>query len=388
MLKTIHITFLLVFTFTVANINAGSAINQPFDFYGHTVTTQSDQYLFNLRLVALNQKEISQKLALLRSGSISSTAKSLKRSGTFYNLDDVGLSLLIDKYSQKVAGENRKNEKNFIKYALLKELGYDVLLTRTNGTLNCLGNTSFKPGRYIYINYANKVYKDLDFTNRKNYPKHLIFMDDKLTYKVISKNSLIQPKINANLSSKSIQVNFGFQTHSYQALSNASLTEYLGDLPLFNVGYSFTRIALSKEINRSLISNLKRTVDTLPKIEAVKYLLAFTQQVSPYGSDYDKYGEERYYYPEQTIMAKTADCEDKAMLLSYLAKRLLNINSVALYFENDEHLSLALEIPGYNAPNSFIYKNKRYVSCEPTAKYPKLGQSQFSLQRVTDVIPL
>jgi hypothetical protein len=388
MLKTVHIALLVILTSIVANINAGSAINQPFDFYGHTVTTESDQFLFNFKLQTLSQKEITQKLNLLRSGGISSTAKSLQRSAAFYNLDAVGLSLLIDKYASRIAGEKRKNEKTFIKYVLLKELGYDVVLTRTEGLLNCLGNTSFKPGRYIYINYANKVYKDLDFSNRTNYPKHLVFMDSKKTFKVISRNSLIKPKINAKKSTKAIEVKYGFETHSYRAWSNASLTEYLGDLPLFDVGYAFTRTSLSKELNISLINKLEQTVDTLPLIDAVKYLLAFTQQVTPYGSDYDKYGEETYYYPEQTIMAKTADCEDKAMLLSYLAKRLLNVNSVALYFENDEHLSLALELPDYRAPNTFVYKNKTYVCCEPTAQYPKLGQSQFSLQRVTDVIPL
>lgn len=386
MLKWIHISLLSALLLTVANINAGSAVNQSFDFYGHTVSTQSDPQLYSFKLYKLSQKEITQNMTFFRSGSLTSTAKSLERTAQFYRLDDLGLSLMVDKYAERIAGNN--NEKIFIKYILLKELNYDVILTRTDGILNCLGNTSFKPGRYIYINYANKVYKDLNFNNRTNYPKHLVYMDTKRTYRVLSRNELKLPQINAITTHKNFEVTYGFNTQVYHARSNKSITNYLGDLPLFNVGFTFTRMPLSREIKQSVMSDLRETIDTMSRIDAIKYLLAFTQQVTPYGSDYDKYGEELYYYPEQTLMATTADCEDKAMLLAYLLKELVQVNSIGLYFENDEHLSLAIEMPGYKGSNSFDYQNKNYVSCEPTAKTPKLGQSQFSLKRVTEVMPL
>ena len=172
------------------------------------------------------------------------------------------------------------------------------------------------------------------------------------------------------------------------AISNGSLLDYLSDLPLYSVGKEYTSIGVSNEINRTVITYLKQQVSSMNTIEGTQFLLAFVQQVTPYGSDYDKYGEENYYYPETTLMSTTADCEDKAILLAYLCRELLNLESIGLYFEDDEHLSLGIKIPDYSPTGSFQYAKDTYVSCEPTAKYPRLTQTQFDLNRVTEVIPL
>jgi hypothetical protein len=141
-------------------------------------------------------------------------------------------------------------------------------------------------------------------------------------------------------------------------------------------------------MDETVVDYLRAQVEDRGVKDQVKFILAFVQQVVPYGSDYDKYGEERFYYPEETIMAKTADCEDKAMLMAYLTKEIVGLNTIALYFQKDEHLSLGIEIPGYNPSGSFGYKGKTYVSCEPTASYPRLTQSQFDLRRIDEVIEL
>ena len=157
---------------------------------------------------------------------------------------------------------------------------------------------------------------------------------------------------------------------------------------MFDVGKQFTRLGVSEDLETSVVDYLKEQVVGMDMAEASRFLLAFVQQSTAYGSDYEKYGEERFYYPEETVMAATADCEDKAMLLAYLTKEILNLNSVSLYFENDEHLSVALEIPGYTPSGSFTYHGQTYVPCEPTAKYPHLGYSQFELRRVTKITAL
>ncbi len=271
---------------------------------------------------------------------------------------------------------------------MLKDLGYDVILTRTENTLNCLGNLSFSPDRFVYIKYNNKTFKDLNFRNRVNKGTHLIFKDSQITHKTILRNKYATPLLNAKIKSKSFQIIDNSDTFDFEAISNLSKTEYLADIPMYKIGQDFTHLSLSDEINQSIINRLKFMVDNRSKPEAVKFLLAFVQQVTPYGSDYSKYGEERYYYPEETIMATSADCEDKAILLAYLCDKLLGLHAVGLYFENDEHLSIAIEIPGYNPTGSFKYAGKTYVSCEPTAQVPVLTQSQFELTRVTEVILL
>jgi hypothetical protein len=371
---------------TIANINAGSSVGKSVDFYGHQLNMAYDQQISNLNLNTLSQKEVTYNLEAYRNENLSKSVYYIKKHIAFYKLDGTATTLLVDKFAAEIT--NSINKKNFVKYITLKELGYDVILTRTGKKLNCLGNLSYKPGRYIYIKYANKVYKDLDFKNRTNYSKHLIYIDGKKTYRTIERNVLRVPAIHAKIKDKNVSFVFKAQEYEVNAVSNESITEFLGDLPLFDVGREFTHLSMSKEMNSSVVRYLRQKVVGMDKVEASRFLLSFVQQVVPYGSDFEKYGEERFYYPEETIMSKNADCEDKAILLSYLAKRILNVKSVGLFFENDEHLSLALEIPDYAPAGSFKYNGHTYIPCEPTAKYPRLGQSQFSLNRVTEVINL
>jgi len=387
-MKFIKTTFIIALVAIVANIDAGSSLSNVVDFYGHNVRVSYDQQLSNLKFYRYDQKEMDVKFNYFRNANLKQAAYSLKKNIEHYQMDDAATTILVDKYASRITRSVNNNQQTFVKYLMMKELGYDVILTKAGGKLNCMGNLSFTPGRYVYITYNNKSYKDLDFKNRKNYGKHLIYRDKKVTSKRISRNIYSVPAIHAKRKSKSVNFNFGTEKHAVTAHSNQSVVEFLGDLPMYEVGKEFTQILMSHEMDSSLMDYLRNQVQNRETKDQVRFLLAFVQQVVPYGSDYDKYGEERFYYPEETIMSSTADCEDKAMLLAYLCREILDLETVALFFQKDEHLSLGIEIPNYDPAGSFGYKGKRYVSCEPTAQYPRLTQSQFSLDRVDEVIEL
>ena len=370
------------------DINAGSYVTGTSQFYGHSVKIGYDYQIRDLQLRSLNQSSLYQVVEGLRNANLSRTTQELKRLQTSYQLDDVGLTLLIDRFLESSMLEERKNERTLVKYVLLKDMGYDVLLTRSSGQLNCLANLSFEPGRYLYINYNRKVYKDLDFSKRRQSGKHFIFMDQKRAYTSLKRNPLQLPRLNAIKKSKAISFEHQGESHELQARSNQSLLMYLDDLPMHDIGNEYSRQAMSLDMEQSLITYLKQHTRGMNKAQKAHFLLAFVQQVVPYGSDYTKYGEEKYYYPEQTIMARTADCEDKTFLLAYLAREVAGIASVALYFEKDEHLSIGLQIPDFDDAYSFKYKGKAYVACEPTSNLPRLGKSGISLHRVTKVTEL
>jgi hypothetical protein len=387
-MKFIKAILLTILCTVILNINAGSSYVSTVDFYGHPLTVSYDQQLTTLQFSKMDQAEIDRNLSMFRNTNLNNSIISINKHVENYKLDDAGTLLFIDKYATKVSGSSNKNAHTFIKYILLKELDYDVILTKTGTRLNCMGNLSFTPGRYIYIMYGNKNYKDLDFKNRKNYGQHLVYKDKKRSTKQIARNLFSTPRVNANQKSKALYFAYGLEKFEIQAQSNASITEFLGDLPMFEVGHEFTDLRMSNEMQNSVVSSLREKVAGRDKVDQVKLLLAFVQQVVPYGSDYAKFGEERFYYPEETIMATTADCEDKALLLSYLCKEILGFKTVGLFFKKDEHISLGIEIPGYTPSGSFRYAGKTYVSCEPTARFPHLTYSEFSLQRIDQVIDL
>lgn len=386
-MRIYSLAFLSLFVINI-NTNAGAEAHGSIDFYGHKLNIMYDYSYSTLEFRTLDQQEFNRYTELFRNRNLIHTMELLESQMQLYALDDIGTVLLIDKFVMQHIASGRQNERTFIKYLLLKELGYDVILTRTGNSLNCLGNLSFTPGRYIYIQYNNKVYKDLDFAKRVQKGKHFIFMDKVKTFRTMSRNPLNLPKISAKKQHKHLQFRHASKQYELDVTSNESVLEFLTDLPMYSIGNEYTKLRLSAEMRNSLIPYLQEQTSSMKTAEKAQFLLAFVQQVIPYGSDLIKYGEERYYYPEQTIMASTADCEDKTFLLSYLAREVAGLQSVALYFENDEHLGIGLQIPNYEDSYSFKYQGKYYVACEPTAKTARLGHSAIPMNRVTKVTPL
>ena len=197
---------IVLLIWTNSQINAGSATQGNFDFYGHSVSIPYEYSYTSIEFNNLNQSTISEFMRRYRDHNLTETAQKIKMQQKLFELDDVGVVIMIDKMLNGLMSKEAVNQKNFVKYLILKELDYDVLLTRTGDQLNCLGNLSFVPGRYLFIKYNNKVYKDLDFKKRINGGKHLIFIDQYKTYRTIQRDVLHTPKINAKMLHKDITI--------------------------------------------------------------------------------------------------------------------------------------------------------------------------------------
>lgn len=358
--------------------------------YGHLFETPLNQDISEIKIGQLTQKEFDRIVPFIRSKKIEITANNLRKAALEYNLDDLGLTILVKKFTTNVYAESQDiNAAVLLQYLILKSLDFDVILTRSNNNLNCLGNLSFAPGAFTYIQYANRNYVDLDY-NKKNPAsgQHLIFQDGAKTYKTIQRNLLNPVKFNALTKSKDISMQFRGIDYHFSAISNQSYLEYLNDLPMFNLGKDYSRMRFSNLLQNSLMDGLKIAIEDMSTIEASRFLLHFVQNVVPYGDDFSKYGGERYYYPEETVMSVSADCEDKTFLLAYLCRELLKIETVGLFFKEDKHIAIALLIPDYAPTGSFGHNGKTYVPCEPTGKIARLGYAAIDLKRVTEVIPL
>ena len=140
----------------ISNINAGSSYSNVVDLYGHKLNITYDQQLSHLSFYKYDQREITNRLSFFRNANLKTSIYNLKNHIDHYKLDDAASVILIDKFASRLTSSRNNNQQTFIKYLLLKELNYDVILTKTDKKLNCLGNLSFKPGRYIFINYAGK----------------------------------------------------------------------------------------------------------------------------------------------------------------------------------------------------------------------------------------
>jgi len=112
----------------------------------------------------------------------------------------------------------------------------------------------------------------------------------------------------------------------------------------------------------------------------VDFILKFTQQSFDYRKDEDVYGVEKFSFPEETLVNRFSDCEDKAMLFASMIREVLGLKSVALYYKDAQHINVAIQRWSTNMNGNVQFNDEKYIVCEPTMKGFAIGQNSLSTQ--------
>ena len=83
---------------------------------------------------------------------------------------------------------------------------------------------------------------------------------------------------------------------------------------------SYFNIPLSRETYQSFIPTLKENLKKMNTKNGVDYLMRFTRYAFLYEDDEANFGKEKRLSPEQTLLTKASDCDDRAALFFYLVK--------------------------------------------------------------------
>ena len=103
---------------------------------------------------------------------------------------------------------------------------------------------------------------------------------------------------------------------------------------------------------------------TQTTLEAVDFLLAYVQYGFEYALDTEQFGYEKPFFCEENFYYPKNDCEDRAVLFSFLVRHLLHLDVVLIEYPG--HIATAVHFPTEVKGESVMYKGKRYVICDPT----------------------
>jgi hypothetical protein len=128
---------------------------------------------------------------------------------------------------------------------------------------------------------------------------------------------------------------------------------------------------LSPDNAKVLDNFLKDKLASKTKREAIDFLLDFCQFAFPYETDQSQFGKERYLFAEESLYFPANDCEDRTVFLSYLVKRYLGLETIALDFPGHVNLAVNLDEP---ITGTYInYNGAKYLICDPTYINAKSG---------------
>lgn len=363
-----------------------------FDFYGHPVSISYDTTLNTIRYESAVEQFIKRFDEEVINPHHVPLIKEVQKTATYFGLDDVGKTLLITAFTEKAFAHRPQNYRTLVKWYILYHDSMDVMLCYDAKNITLYGSMDAKPYGTGYIMKGGKIYTDLSFARtpyptagkvfeyKPKTPRNFTLQDFKL-------NKHAYPKLNALTQKKAHTFEFAGKKFSYTYTLNKSLILYLKDLPIVELGSIYVNYGFSEALKNTLIKELRSTIDSMGKREALGFLLKFVQEI-PYKTDEEAWGYERYAYSEEVLYNDFADCEDKVVLYAALVKEMLGVQSVALVYENDEHVAIALKLPEETANYSFMYKNNRYVTAEPSGEGFELGKLGMDVKTVSLVVDL
>lgn len=295
-------------------------------------------------------------------------------------LNDWGMYLLINRTFEAKFPGRPDNEQTVFTVFTLNQLGYKAKIGRSHQTLlpliafncNVFNTTFFQYGNEngtVYTVY-NPGHADLSTIQscRMEYGGATRLMDMSLTtIPTLYTQAALQP----------LKVG----ERSYNLSYDKNYMQLLGTYPCVDFRL-YAESTPSEAFLQSMEEQLHPLIHKKSQEEAVNALLRFVQYAFKYKTDYEQFGYERWFFPEETVASAYSDCEDRAILFSQLVRRLLNMEVVLVYYPG-RHLATAIRFDNPDTTGDYLnVDGKKFLICDPTYIGATLGMGMPQLRQV------
>lgn len=318
----------------------------------------------NLKLRALEEKSIAEawdQLSDSRYDITISTALSARKAN---NLCDWAYMKMLQAATEKQYGKT--NEAVLAQAFLMTQSGYRIRLGMSETKLYMLVASMYDIFNMRYYTIEGTKFYNVSGENNRglqiteaNYGKE----------KSLSLQMKQLPQLNSNPTPKrTFSSKKGVTT---SASVNKNLIDFFNSYPQACISKNpttrwaaYANTPLEKAVKDMLYPPLKKTISGMNERNAVGILLNWVQTAFEYKLDDQVWGTDRAFFAQETLYYPYCDCEDRAILFSRLVRDLVGLDVVLLYYPG--HLAAAVAFNGEEKGDYLVYKQKRYVVCDPT----------------------
>ncbi len=331
-----------------------------FDFYGRNLEFDISDGIKRANFYPANQAGIANFFDAAASSDYEDLVLDIQKVSKSMNLNDWGIYLLVSKISGSIY-ENRDNSK-LLSWFLLSKLGYAVkvglddrhvvLMHYSLKTIYSTPNFSFDGKKYYVFLDSSKEKVGRIFSYKQEYPGALKPLD-------LSLEEL--PVLGEDIGDKLLSFYHFDKKYDVAISYNKNLIDFMATYPQADYE-TFFNAPIEKRTYRDLAISVKKHINGKKASEAMNFVLAFVQKSFKYEQDNLQFGKEKVMFAQETLFYDKSDCEDRAVLFSYLMKELFGVSALGIKYE--DHMATALYIPldGEKVKAG----SKEYVIADPT----------------------
>lgn len=284
-------------------------------------------------------------------------------------LNDWGVFTLVRQVADTYCGT--ANESIVMQQFLLNEMGYKARMARkaTEDKMMLFVATDCSIYAHPYITLNGQNYYNLSGNNEQCQ----FYMCQKDSPKV--KNSVGMQLKEAPLFPGTVV------SSTHQAKGSAArvtvdvpkaLMDFYKDYPQCDYSVYFNAPVNAAMENR-ILSSLAPLVQGRNEADAANILINFVQTAFQYQTDGQQFGYEKPFFVEELFYYPYSDCEDRAMLFSYLVRKLLGLDVVLLDYP--EHIATAVRFNGNVSGDYLMVNGRKYIVCDPTYIGASIGMT-------------
>ena len=339
------------------------------EYFGATLGFSNLTSIKDAKFYPTNQEGIATFFNLLVHSNYEQLVQEIEATQKRFNLNDWGVYLLITELS-KVYYKGLDEAKLFT-WFLFNRLGYDVKVGLKEKHVVVM----FYSKKTIY-NTPNYLFKTKKFYVLAEYAKGS--RQRVYTYNKSSKNAakafdlemqelpLLAKKI------KEKKLSFVDEGKNYSILFkyNQNLIDFMSTYPQADYTTYFNA-HMENETYDAIAKGIKQCIEGKKMSVALNFVLHFVQKSFKYQVDEKQFGREKVMFAEETLYYDKSDCEDRAILFSYLVKKLFHIKVIGVKYR--DHMATALYIP--MSGDSVQKGTRKYVIADPTYINANVGVS-------------
>ena len=340
-----------------------------FDFFGTKLGFNIPNGVDKANFYPQNQKGINNFFNIISLSEYELLTDYITQVSIQLNLNDWGKYLLIKNISQQIF--SNQNDSQLFSWFIFNKLGYSVkvglssnriaILYQSDKDIYSTPHYEINGKNYYAISDYTKDIANKVFTYKQNYSDSNKSFD-------LSMDKL--PKFKENLKLKILSFTQYGKEYKISYKYNKNLIDFMSTYP--QVDYEiFFNASMDKRTYKDIATGLKKYIDTKRTSVALDFVLNFVQKAFKYEVDSKQFGREKMMFAEETLYYDKSDSEDRAILFSYLVKKLFNINVVGIKYK--DHMATALYIPIDG--DSVKIHSKKFIVADPTYINAIIGKS-------------
>ena len=178
--------------------------------------------------------------------------------------------------------------------------------------------------------------------------------------------------------------------------ANKNMLDFYSSYPTSMYGDNFvTRWALyanmpmPDNISKKIYPQLKKAINGKSQLDAVNYILNWVQTGFEYEYDDKIWGQDRAFFPEESLYYPYCDCEDRSIMFTRIIRDLFGLKCILVYYPG--HLAAAVNLTDAQNIGDYIeYKGSKYYISDGTiiGYGAPVGQTMTGMDNQTSKIIL